>query len=78
VSDRTVTRYWVYTWDVYRQEFTPQQGVRCGPYSLWGLRRALRKLRAIGYPACKGDPAVLVESAPVAVRRGKPLKVASG
>lgn len=43
-------RYEVLTWDIERQEWTPQQGVRKGPYTLWGLKRALRKLRAIGYP----------------------------
>jgi hypothetical protein len=61
-------RYYVKTWDADRQRFTPQQGVRCGPYTLFGLRKALRKLRALGYPCdyrsngglSDGDPSVLV------------------
>lgn len=40
-------RYYVLTWDPNRGEFTPQRGVRSGPYSLFGLRRALRKLEAL-------------------------------
>ena len=60
-------RYYVETWDTYRQTFSPQQGVRTGPYTLFGLRRAIRKLRAIGYPcgytsrigSC-GDPSVSI------------------
>lgn len=47
-------RYEVLTWDVYLQKFTPQQGVRRGPYSLWGLRKALRKLRDAGYDTSRG------------------------
>lgn len=54
-------RYYVTTWDTNKQTFTPQQGVRKGPYSLWGLRKALRKLREFGYPADKGDCSVFVE-----------------
>jgi hypothetical protein len=57
-------RYYVYTWDMDRQSFTPQQGVRCGPYSLFGLRKAFRKLRSMGYAARKNDPSVLVEREP--------------
>jgi hypothetical protein len=53
--------YDVTTWDARRQAFTPQRGVRRGPYTLWGLRRALRKLREMGYACDRGDPAVLVE-----------------
>jgi hypothetical protein len=59
-------RYEVLTWDSERQRFTPQRGVRRGPYSLWGLKRALRKLQGFGYPCnyrshdCDGDPAVTV------------------
>ena len=52
--------YSVETWDPNLKQFTVQKGVRTGPYSLWGLRRALRKLRALGYTARKGDPAVSV------------------
>lgn len=42
-------RYYVETWDTNTQSFSPQPGVRSGPYSLWGLRKALRKLRDMGY-----------------------------
>lgn len=64
-------RYYVTTWDAEEQEFTPQKGLKAGPWCLFGLRRALRKLRGMGYPAARigaesrtggcGDPAVLVE-----------------
>lgn len=59
-------RYEVLTWCMDRQGFTPQQGVRRGPYSLWGLKRALRKLQNMGYPCDRqhggdcSDPSVLV------------------
>jgi hypothetical protein len=53
--------YDVTTWDARRQAFTPQRGVRRGPYTLWGLRRALRKLREMGYSCDREDSAVLVE-----------------
>jgi hypothetical protein len=55
------SKYRVTTWDPEKQRFTPQVGVRAGPWSLWGLRRALRKLRAMGYEGRRGDPSVLVE-----------------
>ena len=54
-------RYYVYTWDTYKQAFTPQAGVRAGPYSLFGLRNALHKLRTMGYAATREDPSVYVE-----------------
>lgn len=57
-----MTRYYVTTWDCEKGEFTPQAGVRKGPCSHWGLRRALRKLREMGYEARRGDSSVLVES----------------
>ena len=47
---KTKTSYYVETWDTDTQSFTPQVGVRKGPYSKWGLRKAIRKLRAMGYP----------------------------
>jgi hypothetical protein len=53
-------RYYVETWDTEKQTFTPQQGVRKGPYSLFGLRKALKALRLGGYSACKNDPSVYV------------------
>ena len=52
------------TWDTYREEFTPQQGVRTGPYTLWSLRRALLALRCMGYDARRYDNSVLVEKYP--------------
>lgn len=61
-------RYYVSTWDTERGEFTPQAGVRTGPYTLFGLRKALRKLKDMGYSCDRSfngetsDPSVLVES----------------
>ncbi len=54
-------KYRVLTWDSDLQEFTPQRGVRSGPYSLFALRKPLRKLQTMGYSACRDDPSVLVE-----------------
>jgi hypothetical protein len=55
-------RYYVSTWDTDLEKFTPQHGVRTGPYSLWGLRRALRKLQELGYDTSRGGGfSVLVE-----------------
>ncbi len=42
-------KYEVLTWDMDKQAWTPQHGVRRGPYTRWGLRRALRKLKAMNY-----------------------------
>lgn len=56
-------KYYVTTWDMERQEFTPQRGVRTGPYSLFGLRKALRRLQDMGYETSKrGGVSVLIES----------------
>jgi hypothetical protein len=66
MKSRRKRRYEVLTWDVQKQTFTPQQGVRRGPYTLWGLKRALRKLQRLGYPCDYssnghfGDPSVQV------------------
>jgi hypothetical protein len=54
-------KYRVTTYDVNTGKFTPQSGVRCAPYSKWGLRKALRKLRRLGYEATRSDSSVLVE-----------------
>lgn len=54
-------RYYVTTWDTDAQAFTKQPGVRVGPYSLFGLRRALRLLRKHGYEGHRGDNSILVE-----------------
>jgi hypothetical protein len=54
--------YEVLTWDMDKQTFTPQQGVRKGPYTLWKLRTALRKLRSMGYETTKaGGVSVLIQ-----------------
>ena len=42
-------RYDVLTWDHEADRFTPQKGVRRGPWSLMGLRRAIRRLLEMGY-----------------------------
>lgn len=61
-------KYIVQTWDMEKHTYTPQQGVRKGPYTLWGLKRALRKLQSIGYSCHRlggywheSDAAVYVE-----------------
>jgi hypothetical protein len=54
-------RYRVLTYDPETDRFTPQRGVKSGPWSLWGLRRALRKLRSMGYDTNRNAPSVLVE-----------------
>lgn len=54
-------RYYVTTYDWDKQEYTPQKGVRTGPYTKFGLRKALRKLRTMGYCADRDDTSVLVE-----------------
>jgi len=55
-------RYYVTTWDIEKQDFTPQKGVRTGPYTQFGLRKALRKLRQMGYGGNKSDNSTLVEA----------------
>lgn len=54
------TLYDVLTWDTDLQKFTPQTGVRRGPYTLFGTRRALRKLAQMGYAGRPSEPCVLV------------------
>lgn len=54
-------RYWVTTWDTERQCWTPQKGVRTGPYSLFSLRKPLRVLRSMGYDVDRRSFSVLVE-----------------
>ena len=53
-------RYYVKTWDIGRQAYTAQKGVRTGPYTLFGLRQALRKLKEFGFDADKSDCSTLV------------------
>lgn len=56
-------RYYVHTWDPDTKEFTPQNGVRVGPWSKWGLRKALRSLQDMGYETTRaGGFCVLVWS----------------
>lgn len=54
-------RYDITTYDADKDKFTPQRGVRRGPYSQFGLRKALRKLRTLGYDANRSDPSVYVK-----------------
>ena len=66
--------YFVDTWDTTLQKFTPQDGVPYGPYTLFGLRKAIRALRGMGYSAnrlpkigvgdCAGDPSVYIVRSP--------------
>ena len=46
-------QYFVLTYDMDSEEFTPQVGVRAGPYTLFGLRKPLRELRSMGYEASR-------------------------
>jgi hypothetical protein len=54
-------RYYVMTYDYERETYTPQKGVRKGPYTLFGLRKALRALAGMGYDTGRQSPSVLVE-----------------
>ena len=54
-------KFYVFTWDVDTQRWTPQVGVRKGPYSQFGLRKALRKLQDMGYETTRdGGVSVLI------------------
>lgn len=53
-------RYWVETWNLELQQWTPQIGVPHGPHTLWSLRQALRLLRTMGYQADRDDNYTLV------------------
>lgn len=54
-TDQKSRRYYVTTWDGDKQKWTPQIGVRRGPHTIGGLRKALRKLRGMGYGTKKSD-----------------------
>ncbi len=54
-------KYDVTTYDPKTAGFTPQAGVRRGPWTMFGLRKALRALRAMGYDVGRNAPSVLVE-----------------
>ena len=58
-------KYRVRTYDADLEEFTPQADVPEIVIGQLGLRRAIRELRSIGYPAdrsgCCSDPSVLIE-----------------
>lgn len=78
-------RYFVTTWDTETQSFSAQKGVKTGPYSQFGVRKAIRKLRAMGYPAnyssrlcVTGDPAVFIEKAYAPAGRKKLRIVPAG
>lgn len=53
--------YFVSTWDSEIQRFTPQVGVKYGPYTQFGIRKPLRRLREMGYGVGRESPSVLVE-----------------
>ena len=55
-----MTRYYVTTYDIDRGEYTPQQGVRTGPYTQFGLRKAIRALRKMGYDGRRSDASIYV------------------
>ena len=58
-------KYYVQTMDWALRKWTPQRGVRTGPYTLFGLRKALRKLQDMGYETDRrGGVSVLVEKRP--------------
>jgi hypothetical protein len=59
-TGEVVATFRVLTWDTDLQEFTPQDGVDPGPYTLFGLRPALRQLREMGYGGWQ-SPCVLVD-----------------
>ena len=61
VEGLNVRLYYVETWDMNREEFTPQEGVPKGPYTHFGLREAVRALREIGYTVWN-DPSVYISS----------------
>lgn len=54
--------YYVYTWDMDKQAFTPQEGTKHGegPYTKWGLREALRELQSMGYSTDRNDSFIYV------------------
>jgi hypothetical protein len=54
-------RYRVTTWDMDRQEFTPQEGVKSVVHGIGGLKRALRALQDLGYEGRRSDCSILVE-----------------
>jgi hypothetical protein len=58
-------KYRVLTWDADKQRFTPQFGVRQGPYTLFGLRKVIRLLRSMGYGCERWSLSVRVEQYPV-------------
>lgn len=42
--------YWVFTWDIERRCWSPQIGVKAGPYrTAMKLRKPIRQLRQMGY-----------------------------
>jgi len=67
-----MTRYYVHTYDWEKEDYTPQKGVSQGPYTLWGLKRALQLLRAkFGYECTRQDSSILVGKWPPATAKQK-------
>lgn len=62
-------QYFVTTYDYELETYTPQKGVRTGPYTLFGLRVALRRLQTMGYDTCRDNNDVYVERRPPALGR---------
>jgi hypothetical protein len=60
MNTNPAARYFVTTWDIDLQQFTPQRGCPTGPYSKWGVRKALRRLQELGYDTYRGAPSVRV------------------
>ena len=54
-------RYYVYTWDTYKQAFTPQAGVPPVRTACSGSAMRCTNLRTMGYAATREDPSVYVE-----------------
>ena len=63
-------QYDITTWSTLRQTFTPQRGVRRGPYTLMGLRRASVECRE-PIKLAATDRTTQVERMPKDMRRRK-------
>lgn len=47
--------YWVFTFDFDKRCWSPQIGVKAGPYKLFGLKKPIRELRSMGYGFGRAD-----------------------
>jgi hypothetical protein len=54
-------RYRILTWDVDKQNWTREVRVRAGPWTLSGLKRASRQVRALGGYEGLRDTSVMVD-----------------